>query len=122
MEVLVDAASWVLLLAGSGFSIAAGIGILRFPDFYSRLHAAGVSDTMGAWLILIGLILQAGLTHTAIKLVLIVVFLFFTSPTATHALARAALAANLRPWTRPLGAAPTSGVSADAPGDERNGA
>ncbi len=100
MEFLIDAASWLLILAGSGFSVAAGLGVLRFPDFYSRLHAAGVSDTMGAWLLLIGLILQAGFTQAAIKLVLIVVFLFFTVPTATHALARAALARNLQPWTR----------------------
>ena len=88
---LIDAASWVLIVSGSLFSIAAGIGILRFPDFYTRLHAAGVSDTMGAWLLLFGLMLQAGLSQATIKLALIVVFLFFTSPTATHTLARAAL-------------------------------
>ena len=88
---LIDAASWVLIVSGSLFGVAAGIGILRFPDFYTRLHAAGVSDTMGAWLLLFGLMLQAGLSQATIKLALIVVFLFFTSPTATHALARAAL-------------------------------
>lgn len=117
MALVIDAASWVLILAGSFFSIAAGIGILRFPDFYSRLHAAGVSDTMGAWLLMIGLMLQAGLSQATIKLALIVVFLFFTGPTATHALARAALAGNLRPWT---GQQEDSGA-ADAPGAGERG-
>ena len=85
-------------LSGStgGFSIG-GIGIHRFPDFYSRLHAAGITDTLCTMLILLGLGLQAGWSIAAFKLALIFVFLFFTSPTASHALANAALHSGLKP-------------------------
>ena len=95
-----DILSWVLIVAGAGFSVVGAIGLLRFPDFYARLHAAGITDTLGAWLILIGVLLQVESWLVAVKLVLIVVFLFFTSPTATHALARAAMASGLKPWTK----------------------
>jgi multicomponent Na+:H+ antiporter subunit G len=95
-----DILSWIIIVAGAGFSIVGAIGLLRFPDFYTRLHAAGITDTLGAWLILLGVLLQVESWLVAIKLVLIVVFLFFTSPTATHALARAALTSGLKPWTK----------------------
>jgi multicomponent Na+:H+ antiporter subunit G len=95
-----DILSWVLIVVGAGFSVVGAIGLLRFPDFYTRLHAAGITDTLGAWLILLGVLLQVDSWLVAIKLGLIVVFLFFTSPTATHALARAALASGLKPWTK----------------------
>jgi len=98
-----DILSWVLIVVGVGFSIVGAIGLLRFPDFYTRLHAAGITDTLGAWLILLGVLLQVESWLVAVKLVLIVVFLFFTSPTATHALARAALASGLKPWTKDTG-------------------
>ena len=95
-----DILSWIIIVVGAGFSIVGAIGLLRFPDFYTRLHAAGITDTLGAWLILLGVLLQVESWLVAIKLVLIVVFLFFTSPTATHALARAALASGLKPLTK----------------------
>jgi multicomponent Na+:H+ antiporter subunit G len=69
----------------------------RFPDFFTRLHAAGIADTLCALLILLGLALQAGFTLVSLKLFLIFVFLFFTSPAATHALANAALHGGLKP-------------------------
>ncbi len=94
---IIDALSWICLLAGSALGIVGGIGIHRFPDFYSRLHAAGITDTLCAMLILLGLGLQAGWSIAAFKLALIFVFLFFTSPTASHALANAALHTGLRP-------------------------
>jgi multicomponent Na+:H+ antiporter subunit G len=93
----IDAASWVLLVAGGLFCIVGAVGLLRMPDFYTRVHAASVTDTLGAGLILLGLILQAGLTLIAAKLVIIGLLIFFTSPAATHALARAALGRGLRP-------------------------
>ncbi len=74
-----------------------GIGILRLPDVFTRMHAAGITDTMGAGLILAGLMAQAGLTLVTVKLVLIVLFLVVTSPTSTHALAKAALTGGLEP-------------------------
>jgi multicomponent Na+:H+ antiporter subunit G len=95
--VIFDILSWIFLLAGSALGIIGGIGIHRFPDFYSRLHAVGITDTLCAMLILLGLGLQAGLSIAAFKLVLIFVFLFFTSPTASHALANAAMHSGLKP-------------------------
>ncbi|MBT8419804.1 MAG: monovalent cation/H(+) antiporter subunit G [Gammaproteobacteria bacterium] len=97
MTLFWDIISWVLLLSGGLFVIIGGLGILRFPDFFTRLHPAGMTDTIGAGLILAGLMIQAGPTLVAAKLALILLFLFFTSPTATHAIAKAALRANLRP-------------------------
>jgi multicomponent Na+:H+ antiporter subunit G len=96
---IVDLASWALLVAGALFCVAGGIGMLRFPDVYSRAHAAGVIDTAGAALILIGLMLQAGATLVTVKLVIILFFLFFTSPTSTHALVRAATSGGQKPLT-----------------------
>lgn len=86
----VDVASWVLLVAGSLACVIGGIGLLRLPDFYARTHAASISDTLGAGLILAGLILQAGATLVAVKLLMVFVFLLLTSPTSAHALAKAA--------------------------------
>lgn len=97
MAIAVDLTSWACIVAGSLFAITGGVGLHRFPDFFTRLHAAGVTDTMGAVLILLGLMVQAGWTLIAVKLFLILGFLMFTSPTATHALARAALHGKLRP-------------------------
>jgi multicomponent Na+:H+ antiporter subunit G len=96
-EALLDLASWVLLVLGGAFAIAGGIGLLRLPDFYTRLHAASVTDTMGAGLIILGLMLQAGLTLVTVKLFLIINFLILTGPTATHALAKAARHGGLTP-------------------------
>jgi multicomponent Na+:H+ antiporter subunit G len=95
--IILEFASWGCLIAGALLSIIGGIGIHRFPDFYSRLHAAGTTDTLCAALILLGLGLQAGLTLASLKLLLIFAFLLFTSPTATHALANAALHGGLKP-------------------------
>jgi multicomponent Na+:H+ antiporter subunit G len=95
--VIIDIVSWILLLAGGALGIVGGIGIHSFHDFYSRLHAAGITDTLCALLILSGLGLQAGWSIAAFKLALIFVFLFFTCPTASHALANAALHSGLQP-------------------------
>ena len=97
MDAAVDIAAWALLLGGSFFCLTGGIGLLRLPDFFSRMHGAGLTDTLGAGLILCGLILQSGFSLNAAKLVFILFFLLLTSPTGTHALAQAALAAGLKP-------------------------
>ncbi|MGF1614558.1 MAG: monovalent cation/H(+) antiporter subunit G [Gammaproteobacteria bacterium] len=88
---------WGLLSIGSFSLLAGGIGLLRMPDFFTRLHAAGVTDTLGAGALLLGLMVQAGLTQTSFKLALVSLFMLFTSPTASHALARAALHAGHKP-------------------------
>lgn len=97
IETGVNVLSWILLLAGSAFGILGGLGLLRFPDLYTRLHAAGMTDTLCAILIVLGLALQSGLSLLTIKLFLILVFLLFTTPTATHALARSGLIDNVKP-------------------------
>lgn len=104
MVVIIDALSWVCVVIGGFFVIVGAVGVLRFPDLFSRFHAAGVTDTLGAALILIGLMLQAGLSLITIKLILILAFGLFTSPTATHALAKAALHGKLKPLLSKKGA------------------
>jgi len=74
-------------------------GVIRLPDFYTRLHAAGMTDTLGAELILFGLIVQSGFSQMTLKLLLVAFFLFVTSPTATHAVANAAYKNGLKPLT-----------------------
>ena len=103
LDLTLDIASWILLMAGSGFVLTGGLGLFRLPDFYTRLHASGIVDTLGAGLIVAGLMLQSGFTQVTAKLLLILVFLFFTSPTATHAVAHAAVAGKLKPWRRDAG-------------------
>ena len=97
MSVLVDAVSWVLLAAGGIFCVIGAVGLVRMPEFFTRIHAASVTDTLGAGLILAGLALQAGFTLVTVKLLMIGVLILFTSPTATHALAKAGLARGVKP-------------------------
>jgi multicomponent Na+:H+ antiporter subunit G len=94
---VIDLASWLLIAAGSIFCLIGALGLLRMPDFYTRMHAASLIDTIGAGLLLLGMMLQAGFTLVSVKLVFIGLLLFFTSPTATHALARAARARGVEP-------------------------
>lgn len=103
MEALADVGSWVLLSLGGAFVFIGGLGALRMPDLYTRMHAASVTDTMGAGLIIAGVMLQAGLSLATTKLALILLFLLLTSPTASNALASAALLAGnspdyAKPW------------------------
>ncbi len=89
--------SSAFIMTGS-FSIIIGlIGVYRMPDFYTRLHAASIIDTLGTMLILFGLIIYHGLTLISLKLLLILVFILITTPTAAHALAKSALHGNLKP-------------------------
>lgn len=95
-----------LLLCGLVFFTGGAVGILRFPDFYSRLHPAGKLDTMGLFSMMTGMALYAvdhaslGALLTGIKIFLIVVFISITSPTATHAIVDAGMRAGLAPWTK----------------------
>ena len=97
--ILVDIVSWGLLLGGGFFLVVGAIGLVRMPDFFTRMHAASVTDTGGAGLILLGLMLQAGWSLVTFKLFITLVFLLFTSSTAAHALAKAAVHSGLKPWT-----------------------
>jgi multicomponent Na+:H+ antiporter subunit G len=97
MEAAITALSWACLVAGSAFAIIGGVGLLRLPDFYARMHGGGITDTMGAGLILTGLSLQAGLSLVTIKLLLILVFSLIASPTSGYALAKSARTHGLKP-------------------------
>jgi multicomponent Na+:H+ antiporter subunit G len=106
VSAVLDIASWALLLGGGAFCLVGALGVLRMPDFYTRVHAASVADNVGSFAILAGLALQAGLTLTTVKLLIIAALIFFTSPAATHALVKAALergVAGIEP-KQPLGA------------------
>ena len=95
---IVTIASAILLLVGSVFTLIGSVGIVRMPDVFTRLHAAGITDTLGAGGVLFGLALKAGFSLLLVKLLLMLVFLLLLNPTACHALARAALHGLRRPW------------------------
>ncbi|GIS81035.1 MAG: monovalent cation/H(+) antiporter subunit G [Gemmatimonadetes bacterium] len=107
IDLILEVLSWISILGGLFFMIVGTIGVVRMPDVYTRLHAAGMTDTMGAGLLLLGMCFQAGLTLVLVRLILIYAFLLFTSPISTHALASAALSGGLEPYT----------VPADRPGE-----
>jgi len=97
--------SSAFIIGGLVFVLAGALGVLRLPDFYTRLHAAGMTDTLGAEFILLGLCIQSGFSQVTLKLALVGFLLLITSPTATHAIASAAWSANLDPllgkWRAP---------------------
>ncbi len=96
-----DVLSWACLLTGSFFALVSSLAMLRLPDFYSRVHGASITDTMGAGLILLGLVFQAGFSLVTVKLALVLMFLVITGPTASHALAKAAYRLGLEPVIGP---------------------
>ncbi len=97
IAVVLDWLGGILVIAGALLMVVGALGLNRMPDVFTRLHAASVSDTLGVSLVLIGLMLIAGFTLVTAKLVFLVLFLAFVGPVATHAVARAALHAGIRP-------------------------
>jgi len=97
MALIADLISWVCLLAGGAVALIGALGLLRLPDVFARMHGAGMIDTLGLGLILIGLMVQAGLSMITVKLILIFGFVLYTSPTTTHALAQACYYGGVRP-------------------------
>lgn len=95
---VIGVVSGLLLGAGALFVLSGGAGLLRFPDFYTRNHAVGVTDSIGAGLILVGLLLQPADWQTAVRLLIILLFLTLTSPTAAHILAHAARRDGVHVW------------------------
>jgi multicomponent Na+:H+ antiporter subunit G len=98
MTLIQNALAVILVLGGTFFMLVGSIGINRLPDFYTRTHASGKVDTLGILMFLSGLAVFEGFSLNAAKLLLIIVFVAFTSPVASHALARRALHFGLRPW------------------------
>lgn len=102
MSALPEILSALCLAGGGFFCLVGGIGLLRMPDFYTRMHAGSVIETLGAGLILLGLMFQAGLTLITVKLAMVGLLIFFASPTASHALARAAMLGGMPRLAPPL--------------------
>jgi multicomponent Na+:H+ antiporter subunit G len=100
MALVLDLVSWICILVGSAAALIGGLGLLRLPDVFARMHGAGMIDTLGLGAVLVGLMVQAGLTLITVKLFLIVLFVLYTSPVVTHALARACLNAGIEPRAR----------------------
>lgn len=105
-----DYVTIVCMTIGCFFALTGSVGLLRMPDFYSRLHPAGKSDTLAQFLIILGLIFQATDPMVMVKLGLLTTLLFVTAPTATHAISRAAELDGLEPWTK---ADPSEGTRSD---------
>ena len=99
MSMFLDWISGFFFLTGGLLCITGGLGLLRLPDFFSRVHAAGVTETLATPLLLTGLILQMGLSLETFKVFMIMVLVLATNPTATHAMAKAALIGGQRPLT-----------------------
>lgn len=92
--------SIICLLGGLFFFATATIGLLRFPDFFTRLHATGKGDTLAVFLSLLGVAFYEGFSLTGLKIAIIAVFMFIAQPTATHAISRAGMRSGLTPWMK----------------------
>ena len=95
--VAADALSALFVLAGGFFLVVGGIGLVRLPDLFTRLHAAGVGDTLGVGLFVLGFMFLVDFGIVTAKLALVLLFILLTGPVASHALAKAALHGGLRP-------------------------
>ena len=95
---IADIVAGVLIAGGLFFHAVAALGVVRMPDFYTRLHAVSKAETLGVILTLAGLVVLAGFSLVSVKLVFVGVFLFLANPTSTHAIARAALRTGQKPW------------------------
>ena len=97
LDIIRTVLGWILIGGGGFFFVVSAIGINRMPDIFTRLHAASVSETFGAGMMLVGMMVVAGFTLVTVKLLLLLLFLWFMGPVATHAIARAALQAGHKP-------------------------
>lgn len=92
--------STVLMAGGAFFMITGAVGLLRLPDFYTRLHATGKCDTLGEVLIIVGCMIYQGWSFITIKLFFLMLFIFIANPVATHAIMKAAYVTGVKPWKR----------------------
>ena len=96
MEIL----SMVFIVAGLFFLVVAAIGVIRLPDVFSRAHAISLTDSLGAFLTLIGIALHEGLSTNILKILVVLSLLYIINPVITHATVRAALRSGLKPWKK----------------------
>lgn len=87
---ILEMISNIFLILGAFFALTGAFGLFRLPDFFTRIHAASVTDSIATIFIMIGLILRTEFDLVAVKLVFILIFVLLTSPTASHALAKSA--------------------------------
>jgi len=92
--------SIVFIAAGLFFLIVAAIGVIRLPDVFSRSHAVSLTDSLGAFLMLIGIALHDGLGKNTLKILVVLALLYILNPVIAHATVRAALRAGLKPWKK----------------------
>lgn len=97
MMLLVEIASWVLILLGSFFTVVGAFGLVRMPEVFTRMHAASVTDTLGVGFLILGMGLQVGFSLVTLKLIFLMALFFFTGPVVTHALAQACLHEGIKP-------------------------
>ena len=97
---IVDVISWGLIISGAFFMISGSLGILRMPDFFTRLHPAGITDSFGAPLILLGVAVHFGVSLVSGKIILLIILLLVANPTATHVLSQSALVTKLKPYVK----------------------
>jgi multicomponent Na+:H+ antiporter subunit G len=95
--VILEVASWVLVLAGSFFTVVGALGLVRMPDVFTRMHAASITDTVGVGFLIAGMCLQAGFSLITLKLLFVLALFLFTAPVVTHALAQACLHEKVEP-------------------------
>jgi len=98
--IVMDILSIVFIVAGLFFLIVAAIGVIRLPDVFSRSHAVSLTDSLGAFLMLVGIALHEGLGKNSLKILVVLVLLYILNPVITHATVRAALRSGLKPWKK----------------------
>ena len=97
MSFVVDIVSWAFILLGSFFTVVGGLGILRMPDVFTRMHAVSLIDSVGFGLLIVGMAIQAGPSLITVKLLLLLALVFFTWPVITHALAQVCMQEEITP-------------------------
>jgi multicomponent Na+:H+ antiporter subunit G len=97
MTLVVEIASWLLIGAGSFFTVVGALGLVRMPEVFTRMHAASVTDTLGVGFLILGMGLQAGFTLVTLKLFFLLALFISTGPVITHALAQACLHEDVQP-------------------------
>lgn len=96
--ILREVLSAILLLIGGGFMFVSAVGVIRLPDFYTRLHASSIGETLGLVLAGLGLIIYNGVNLTSAKILLIIIALFLVNPIGTHLIGKAAIRSGEEPW------------------------
>ena len=95
-----DIVSIIFMVAGLFFMIVAAIGVIRLPDVFSRSHAVSLTDSLGAFLMLVGIALHEGLNKNMLKILVVIALLYILNPVISHATLRAALRSGLKPWQK----------------------